>query len=96
MILFIPYIQYTHHYTVSLSFIVLSIQSKIVGKSEVRAVFPHLKLIFEKFDSFHIFHALISILHPYHSSLCQFNQTFLVTARQYQVFFLIEYIFCTI
>ena len=55
------------------SFTVLSIQSNIIGNSEVSASVFQLNAIFVQFDSFHIFDALTFILHQYHLLFCRFN-----------------------
>ena len=62
-------------------FLLLSIQSNIVGDSKARAVVLLLNEIFVWFDPLNISGALTFILHNYCSYFCQFNRPLCVTAR---------------
>ena len=81
MIGLITYFWCIHLHTASISFLVLLIQSNIVGNSKARIVIFRLNTIFVWLGSLHIFDALTIILDQTHSLFCEFNWTSLVLSR---------------
>ena len=81
LIQLIPYFWCTHLHNSSISFIVLSIQSNIVGDNKIIPIVFFLNAICLWSKLLNIFDVITFIMNHYSSLICIFNQKLLVTAR---------------